>query len=161
MNENSGKGTKVGTLTAIDEDRNNDGSKQQHTFSLVENPHGLFRINLMNQLEIAVDNKLCLEHGGKYCELNYEDNRFVTIKIRATDNGSPAKNIDARFIISLVDINEAPRSLKLSKSVMMENATIGSIVGRFTFDDEDIGQTQNISLLIDCLLYTSPSPRDS
>jgi len=46
----------------------------------------------MNQLEIAIDNKLCLKHGGKSCELNFEDNRFVTVKIRATDNGSPARS---------------------------------------------------------------------
>jgi len=103
----------------------------------------------MNQLEIAIDNKLCLKHGGKSCELNFEDNRFVTVKIRATDNGSPARSADVRFTISLLDVNEAPRSLQLSKSVMMENATIGSIVGRFTFDDEDFGQIHNISLLSD------------
>lgn len=145
--ENSDKGTVVGSLIVTDEDRTVDGNTQQHTLEMVLNPKGLFRINIVNDLEIAVDNKLCLHYGGSFCELNFEDNRFLTISIRATDNGTPPKSLDTTFNIELTNLNESPRHLRLSNAYLKENATIGHIIGKFTFQDEDRNEQHNISLL--------------
>ena len=147
--ENSGKGAVVGSLFVTDKDRTVDGNKQQHTFQLILNPKGLFRINIINQLEIAVDNKLCLLHGGQFCELNFEDNRLLTLRIRATDNGSPKKSLETTFNVELTNINESPRHLRLSNAYLKENATIGHHIGKFTFQDEDMNQLHNITLVDD------------
>ena len=147
--ENSGKETVVGTLTVTDEDRTVNGRMQQHTFQMLLNPKGLFRITIANDLQIAVDNKLCLLYGGSYCELNFEDNRFLTITVRATDDGTPPKSLDTTFNIELTNLNESPRHLRLSNSYLKENATIGHIIGKFTFQDEDRNEQHNISLLDD------------
>lgn len=145
--ENSGKGTTIGTLSAVDEDFTSDGSQQQHQFTLIENPQGLFRIEQMNQLEVAIDNHLCLKHGGTYCALNFEDNRYFVIKVQAKDNGSPPQKFETTFNIQLTDVNESPTNLRLSNSYLPENASIGHIVGQFSFKDEDLGQVYNVTLL--------------
>lgn len=145
--ENSGKGQVVGSLSVTDEDRTTGGRKQQHIFRLVNNPKGLFRINVVGQLEVAMDNSMCLGHGGAFCELNFEDNRFITVTIRATDDGSPQESIESSFTIELTDINESPRNLRLSNAHLKENATIGHVVGRFTFQDEDKNQLYNVTLI--------------
>ncbi|XP_066935500.1 protocadherin Fat 4-like isoform X3 [Clytia hemisphaerica] len=147
--ENSAKGTIIGTLTVMDEDRTSNGAKQQFTHQLIQNPNGLFRINLMNQLEVALDNKLCLKYGGKYCVLNFEDNRFNTIAIRTTDSGNPPLSVDTPFTIEVRDINESPFQLRLSNSYLIENATIGHIIGTFSYKDEDLNQRHNITLTND------------
>lgn len=116
---------------------------------MVLNPKGLFRINIVNELEVADDNMLCLRYGGSYCELNFEDNRFLTITIRATDNGTPQKSLETTFTIELTNVNESPRHLRLSNAYLKENATIGHIIGKFTFQDEDRNEQHNISLLDD------------
>ena len=147
--ENSPKGTVIGTLTAMDEDRTSNGAKQQLTHQLIQNPNGLFRINLMNQLEVALDNKLCLKYGGKYCVLTFENNRFNTIAIRTTDSGNPPLSIDTSITIEVTDINESPFQLRLSNAYLIENATIGHIIGRFSYKDEDFNQQHNITLTND------------
>ena len=146
--ENSGNGTVVGSLSVKDEDET--PNKQKHTFQIVQqNPKDLFRINIVNELVVAADNEICSLHGGSNCALNFEENRFVSIRIRVTDNGTPPKSLETTFKIELTDVNELPRHLKLSNPYVAENATIGHVIGTFEFEDEDLNHQHNITLLDD------------
>ena len=68
-----------------------------------------------NTIQVAVDNTLCLKNGGSACKLNYEEQRTRTIRVRATDNGSPPLSVTLTVTITLRDINDQPRNLDLSK----------------------------------------------
>ena len=50
------------------------------------------------------------------------------------------------FVIDLRDVNDKPRELQLSNNKVKENATINSVIGRFTSRDEDVGQVMTYSL---------------
>lgn len=152
--ENSNLGTVVGFLSVKDEDQmhqqNNQTMQQSHTFEIIQqNPKHLFSINIANELVVAVDNKLCLLRGGSYCVFNFEKNPFVSVRIRVTDDGFPPKSLETTFKIVLTDVNESPRCLRLSNAIVPENATIGHVIGTFTFDDEDLKQQHTITLLDD------------
>lgn len=145
--ENSVKATKIGDLTAIDEDRSKLGQKQQHTFELLENPKGLFRI-AGERLELALDcdTEDCRRYGGKFCLLNHEENGYQSIKIKVTDDGNPPKSSEHAFTISVQDRNEPPRKIRLSARIVPENASIGYVIGRVTFTDEDYRDNHTIYL---------------
>lgn len=146
--ENSKKGTMIGSLSVIDDDRSNLGEKQQHTYSLSANPFGMFRI-AGNILQVAEDNTLCLQLGGAHCKLNFESNRFLKITIDVTDDRTPAKSFQKKFDIIVTNANDKPRNLRLSSNVVAENASIGFEIGKLSVEDEDVGQKHIFSLADD------------
>ena len=146
--ENSARGTVVGELSVSDEDRLADGSKQQHTYSLIDNPNGLFRIS-GKQLQVSEDNSYCIKLGGAHCKLNFEDNRFRYVKIQATDNGIPAQSFIQFLSINLKNVNDPPRNIRISSNIVPENASLGFVIGEFKADDEDSGQRHTFLLLDD------------
>lgn len=148
--ENAMKGTKIGDLTAVDEDRSSTGQRQQHTFELLQNPKGIFRI-AGECLEVAINcnTQLCKIYGGVHCLLNFEENGYQTVRIKVTDDGTPSQSYEESFNIRVVNINEPPRGIQLSKRTVPENATIGYVIGHVTYTDEDYSDNHTVYLIDD------------
>ena len=72
-------------------------------------------VHFSDAIQVAIDNSLCLKNGGSACKLNYEERKTRTIRVRATDNGSPPLSVTSTVMITLGDINDQPRNLDLSK----------------------------------------------
>jgi len=100
-------------------------------------------------LQVAKSNKNCLQNGGSQCSLNYESVSSYTINVRSVDSGSPSQSVDASFNITLNDINDQPRRLKLSNYKVTENAPLNTVVGNLSASDEDKGQKLSFSLVDD------------
>ena len=100
-------------------------------------------------LQVAQSNRLCLQSGGPKCTLNYEQQNSHDIKVRSTDSGTPSKSIQRNFSITINDVNDRPRDLKLSNKTIKENAPINTVIGQFTARDEDINQRLVYSLTDD------------
>lgn len=117
---------------------------------MLQNPKGLFRI-AGEQLEVALDcnTELCQKYGGAHCLLNAEMSAYQTLKIKVTDDGIPPQSSEQSFSIQVLDINEPPRRIQLSKRTLRENATIGYVIGRVTFSDEDNGDNHTVYLVDD------------
>ena len=93
MPENSPAGTAVGALSAADPD-----SGQDHTFALVTGDggadNGSFRIEGSSLKTAAVFDR--------------EAKSSYSIRMRTTDNGSPARSFERAFTVTVGDVNEAP-----------------------------------------------------
>ena len=100
-------------------------------------------------MQVAKSNKKCLLNGGSQCLLNYESVSSYSIKVRSVDSGSPSQSVNASFNITLNDVNDQPRSLKLSDYKVTENAPLNTVVGNLSASDEDKGQKLNFSLVDD------------
>ena len=90
---------------------------------------------------MAISNNDCLQNGGDFCKFNYEKQRSHQITVRSTDNGNPALSINVTLTITLADVNDQPRGLRLSGNTVKENATKGEIIGKFSAQDEDRRQS--------------------
>ncbi|MCR6502185.1 cadherin domain-containing protein [Shinella sp. CPCC 101442] len=115
--ESSKVGTTIGTLSAIDPEGG------AITYSLSSNPGGLFKIvgNVL-QLAKAVD---------------YETAKSHAITIVAIDAGgkSTSKNVS----IGVTNVNEAPTSLALSKTTVLESSKVGTTIGTLSAIDPEGG----------------------
>ena len=114
--ENAEIGTKVGLLTTTDPD------DDTHTYTLIDDENVPFTI---------IDDTLQTSEI-----LNFEDSSSYEITIR-TDDGSDKGTYDETFTIIVVDQNEAPTTITLSNDTIAEDASIGTVVGRFSTEDPD------------------------
>ena len=143
VNENAALGTKIGLLTTSDPDRG-----QSFSYSLVDSANGLFRVS-NSQVEVAVNNKVCLSRGGDSCRINYERQRNIDIRVQSKDSGNPQLSIEKVITIQVNDVNDKPGDLQLSANNLPENATKGFLIGQLTVTDEDAGQNVTFRLTND------------
>lgn len=94
---------------------------------------------------MALSNSDCLRHGGDFCKLNHEKQSNHSITVTSTDSGNPAKSVNVSFTITLTDQNDQPRRLHLSGNIVKENATKGTLIGKFSAYDEDSARGQSLS----------------
>ncbi|XP_072246400.1 cadherin-23-like [Leuresthes tenuis] len=129
--ENTPKGKKVSVVLGRDRDA---GSNGLVNFTLVAgNMEDVFKIKTVNNSygEIYVNAPLDRESVDRYL-----------LKVRATDNGSPARHTDHSLTINILDINdnapviESQRGYNVSVS---ENVGGGTSVLRVMASDRDIG----------------------
>eukprot|EP00949_MAST-11_sp_MAST-11-sp1_P000759 g759.t1 len=84
-------------------------------------------------------------------DLDYESNTVHTIQIEVTGPGCVVQRTNPpsltcgkpeialkNFTISVVDANDAPRAIFLSRSIIPENLTVGSVVATMSTDDPDL-----------------------
>ena len=64
-----------------------------------------------------------------------------------TDNGKPAQSLLKNFTVFLNDMNDPPRAITLSNYTVLENQSIGILVGKFSATDEDAGQILTFTLI--------------
>uniref|UniRef100_A0A673FQV7 Cadherin domain-containing protein n=1 Tax=Sinocyclocheilus rhinocerous TaxID=307959 RepID=A0A673FQV7_9TELE len=63
-----------------------------------------------------------------------------SLRVKATDRGSPPKSTAVKVLISVLDVNDnAPRFSKIFSATVPENAPVGFTVTRVTTTDEDAG----------------------
>ena len=76
---------------------------------------------------------------------DYETKNAYAIRLRVAD--STGASYEKAFTITVTNINEAPTTLTLSSSSIAENLPAGTLVGTFSTNDPDIGETLTYSLV--------------
>ena len=77
--------------------------------------------------------------------LDHESDPLKTIRVRASD--ATGSVLDLNFNVVVENINEAPTSLRLSNASIAEDAIVGTVVGSFSAEDEDITDTHTFALV--------------
>ncbi|KAJ8308292.1 hypothetical protein KUTeg_013166 [Tegillarca granosa] len=133
------KGTEIGKLTVDDQDRS-----QTHTFTLEKDGNGLFEVTSDGAVRTATDQRLDVT-------IVYE------ITVRATDSGTPQKQVEGTFSITATGVNEAPVSVTFTpenapitfaenEPVVMENSPVDSVIGTVVAKDQDPDQALTFSV---------------
>lgn len=128
VDEEQAIGTQVGTLAASDDDLGD-----VVTFSLVSG---------------AVDNAMFSVVGNELRtneSFNFETKTSYTIRVRATDTSGLTQ--DQQYVISINNVNEAPRTLQLSANSIAENLDAGAAVGALTSIELDANDPTTYSLV--------------
>jgi hypothetical protein len=118
--ENSPLGTLVGSISTTDPD-----ALSAFTYSLSGPDAGMFSVSGTNLVTSA--------------GFDFELKNSFTIAITATDQSSLA--FTKQFTIMLNDLNEAPQNIALSVSTVPENSPLGTVVGIFSTEDQDLNNT--------------------
>jgi hypothetical protein len=127
--ENANSDSVIGTLRTTDLD-----GGQTFTYTLVDDAGGRFKI---------AGDQLLVDNG----ELDFETATSHTIRVRTTDQGGVGLSYEQDLVISISDINEAPTKLALSGSSVPEDSNSGTLVGRLSTIDPDVGDTFAYKLL--------------
>jgi hypothetical protein len=69
--------------------------------------------------------------------IDYEKNRFVDLKVRATDSGTPQYFLDKVIRIDVLDVNEFAPALRPTTYRIQENSPSGNLVAGLTAPDGD------------------------
>ena len=122
--ENATVAMTIGELTAIDgDDPPNTKPHSNFRWELIDNDHGRFAINV-NKITVALS-------------LAGEAQKLHNIIVRCSDHGNPVRETTASFIITVVNINDAPASLRLIGSTVHETAKLGTVVGQLVVTEMD------------------------
>ncbi len=132
--ENQSAGTVVSVVSGTDPDA---GQSATLTFSLVSGygDNAWFTIDpATKQLKTAA-------------VFDYETKDAYSIKIQATDTGSPVLTYDELFTITVTNANEQPTDIASSNSSVAENQPAGTTVGTLSTTDPDSSNTFTYSLV--------------
>jgi RHS repeat-associated protein len=123
-------GVVVGELSALDPDAND-----TQTFSLVtgagDTDNSAFNI-VNNQLRFQVTP-------------NFETQSNYSLRVKTTDAGG--LSVEKVLTVNITNINEAPTLLVLDANSASENSEIGTLIGKFTTTDPDLGDSHTYSLV--------------
>lgn len=76
---------------------------------------------------------------------DFETKSNYTVRVRMTDQGGLF--VEKAFVISVIDVNEAPTNIVLSPTSLVENNAPNATVGTFAGTDPDAGGTLTFSLI--------------
>jgi N-acetylneuraminic acid mutarotase len=130
IEENLQIGALVGTLTAEDEDAN-----EQHSFAFVAGEG-----SADNAIFSITDNQLFALQS-----FDFETRNSYSVRVRTTDKDN--LTYDKILLISIIDVNEAPRDILLSNISIAENNEIGDAIGVFTAVDDLLDEFHVFSLV--------------
>lgn len=123
IDENTGANAVVGTLSSVDPD--NPSAAQTFTYTLVagagDTDNGLVNI-VGDQLRIT---------GSP----DFEARSSYAVRVLTTDSGSPAQDLEAAFVLTINNLNEAPTAIDLSSTAILP--TTGGNVTIATISTED------------------------
>ena len=133
IDENTKKGTKVGIVTAEDDDCKNSSTCTKPVYSLIAsevaaNDYKSFTIDATTgTITVAANNSL-----------NYEVKNEYSVRVVATDGDDPTLADSVNLTIVINDVNEAPKFEEKEYAFNVhENAPIGEFIGSVAADDED------------------------
>ncbi|KAM4585681.1 uncharacterized protein V3H82_004657 [Fundulus diaphanus] len=134
--ENSSVGTNVATVRATDADQ---GSNSKITYSItnkLDNVRKIFNINYENGDITLIGN------------LDFEESRNFQINLRASDEGGLTDY--SKLIVDVQDVNDnKPEINIMSKSnVIVEDATLNTVVTMIHIEDKDTGDNGKINCFI-------------
>lgn len=126
--QGSKSGNLIGKLSTTDQD-----TGDTHTYSLDDSANGKVKISGSNLLvDIA-------------SRIDYETATSFKITVKSKDKGGATFTRD--FTITVTNVNEAPTAVRISSSAVLEHAPVGTVVGTFTAQDQDHGDTHSFSLV--------------
>ena len=127
IEENQPSGTVVGRLKAVDAQH-----RQQIVYSAhPSNGKPIFRCR-GHFLESLVTFKWKPKGENSY-----------PVLIRAQDSGLPRMFIERHFNVTVRNVEDAPRSIEISKNSVYENATNGIVVGTLSAIDDDVSHERS------------------
>jgi len=132
INENAGANATVGTISTTDQD-----AGQGFTYTLVSGAG-------------STDNAGFNISGASLranASFDYETKNSYSVRIRTTDNGSPALYYEEAFTVTVNNVNDAPTDVSLSSASINENAGANATVGTLSTFDQDAGQTFTYTLV--------------
>jgi uncharacterized delta-60 repeat protein len=128
--ENAGFDTTVGTFSTTDVDAGN-----TFAYSLVtgagDADNASFRV--LGSALVAISN------------FDFETKSSYSIRVRSTDQGGLF--VEKTFVITVIDVNEAPTDISLSSSTIAENAAANTPVGTMSTADPDAGNSFTYTLV--------------
>ena len=132
--ENQPIGTTIGTLTTIDPD---DPTNDSTYIYMVDN-------------DTFIIEKDTLKTNR---ELDFEKKDVYTIQI--TTNDGKGRDFTKEFDIKVEDINEKPTDIILSDSIILENSSIGTVIGTITtIDPDDLTQDSTYIYMVNNDTFT-------
>ncbi|MBB3017860.1 Ca2+-binding RTX toxin-like protein [Microvirga lupini] len=120
IDENSEPGTKIGTLSATDEDPGD-----TLTFSLLDDAGGMFAIE---------NGKLVLKARGV---LDAEGTKTYRIEVKVEDDDG--LSYTQEFTITVNDVNENPKGIGIDGGEVLDNVAAGTRIATLTTADPDAG----------------------
>ena len=120
IEENVDVGSRIGMLTTLDDDLEDNHLRESHTYTVVNN--AAFTISK----DTLQTNML----------LSFEERSTYQITISTTDRGGG--KVEKDFVITIGDVNEAPTALELTNHEIKENALSDTIIGYINVTDEDL-----------------------
>jgi hypothetical protein len=78
---------------------------------------------------------------------NFEAKQSYSVRIQASDGGSPALSVQQAFTITVTNLNENPTNLALSSNSVNEGNALNQQVGTLSAVDPDAGDTLTFSLV--------------
>ena len=131
VDENSEKGTKVGVVTADDDDCKNNNTSKKPTYTLAATDVAADDYKSFNIDKTTGTIKV---NGA----LNFEKKDEYSVRVVATDGDDPALTDYVDVTIKINDVNDKPYYAENEYVFEVhENAPIGEFVGRAIVDDED------------------------
>ena len=136
IEELGGPGSVIGTLWARDPD-----AGSSFTFALVAGTGGN---DADNQLVEILGSQLKLKAG---LSIDYETNPILNLVIQVADSGSPALSLKKAISVNVVNVNEAPTSISLFLSSILENSAAGTLIGNLSATDPDPDSSFSFALV--------------
>ena len=127
----------VGRLLVIDEDNPLDDHRYEIVNGQGDADNDSFLIEKQDDLDVLVSNGL----------FDYEEKNLLYVRLRAIDKSDPSIFREQEFIINIRDRNEPISSISLSNDVVDEGINVGTVIGRFSVEDEDYNDSYSYSLI--------------
>ena len=133
VDENTKKGTKVGVVTAEDDDCKNNNTCKQPTYTLEATD-----IDVDDYKSFTIDPTSGTITVAKDSILNFEVQKEYSVRVVATDGDDPTLSSYIDVTIKVNDVNDAPTYDKKEYVFEIhENAPKGEFIGTVNADDED------------------------
>ncbi|XP_076032082.1 neural cadherin isoform X3 [Oratosquilla oratoria] len=129
VEESAPNGSSVITVQATDEDK---GVNGQVRYSIVQQPN-------QKGTKFTVDPETGAVTTNKVFDREGEDGKFVSVTVKATDNGDPSLEGVCSFTVEITDINDNPPLFDRQKYVenVKQDTNVGANILRVSASDED------------------------
>lgn len=81
------------------------------------------------------------------CPHDYEQISSLFVRIQVSDSGEPPAHARYWLEVKLLDENDPPENLQLDQNSIDEHSPIGTLVGSFSVQDQDLYQTETYEIL--------------
>ncbi|CAF0955062.1 unnamed protein product [Didymodactylos carnosus] len=144
--ENAHAGYIIGNFTVTDPDY---PPNQIFDLFIVDDPADMFRLE-GNLLVLTKDNDIeaCIIEPER-CPHDFEQIQSLRLRVMVEDYGLPRAYNKFWIEVIIIDENDPPVNLRLDDNIVAENSPIGTLIGSFSAQDQDIYQILNYTLLDD------------
>ncbi|CAF1591017.1 unnamed protein product, partial [Adineta ricciae] len=143
--ENSPVDYVIGQFRTLDPDL--PSLNQTFKYSLITDSKHIFKIK-NDQLILTRENDVqtCISQPDT-CPHDYEQISSVLIRVLVEDNGTPRASQRFWIQVMVTDENDPPVDLQLNQNTVKENSPIGTLIGTFSVEDQDLYQNHSFMLV--------------